>query len=331
MNKEFLELVGLDFYEPQEFKEKNVKLRNGDDALLWVHTKTGHGILDKKNWIDSVYTDYYEDNYRKNSSANSDGSNFKSDTHFDLYRVVNKKQFDHVRPYLSNSAKYLEIGPSFGGVLSNVLSHGISECHCVEPNKSDCNYIKSKYDNVTIYNSKIEDTKLQPAYYDIITSFEVLEHMVSVKSYLQTCFNALKMNGNIIIEVPNHNDVLLSCYKSPRYKKFYYHNAHIHYFTTTSLIDICNKYGFDGSVESFQIYPFFNHVNWCINDTPQSSAEDAINTPIPTNGNSTEQIAINNFYKKVELMYDDLINDFKLGGEIIFKGKKNNIQNSNLQ
>ena len=88
-------------------------------------------------------------------------------------------------------------------------------------------------------------------------------------------------------------------------------------------MDICEKYGFKGEVESLQIYPFFNHVYWCINNTPQPTALEAINTPIPTLGSPDEQIKINNFYSHVENMYDDLINSLKLGGELIFKGKKN--------
>ena len=322
MNNEFLELIGLDFYNSNDFIEKNIQLRNGDAAILWVHKTNGHGVLDKKYWPDEILNNYYEKTYRSEYSANADGTNFESDSHFKLYKNVNKKQFDHIKEYLTKSSKYLEIGTSFGGIISQVIDYGVEECSGVEPNTSDANYIKNKFNDIVIYNSKLENTELKINYYDIITSFEVLEHMVSVKSYLQSCFNALNSTGNIVIEVPNHNDVLLSCYNSTKYKKFYYHNAHIHYFTDTSLTDICKHYGFKGTVESIQIYPFFNHINWCINNKPQPSASDAINTPIPTSGNTNIEKSINKFYKDVEKMYDDLINGFKLGGELIFKGTK---------
>ena len=323
MDKEFLQLIGLDFYSPSDFKSKDIQLRNGDSALLWVNINNGHGVLDKQYWPKEVLTDYYEEKYRSEYSSNVDGTNFTSDSHFNLYNKINKKQFSHIKPYLTKSTKYLEIGPSFGGIISQVIDYGVSECHGVEPNKSDADYVKNKHKEVIIHNSKIENVNLQSEFYDIITSFEVLEHVISVKSYLQTCFKALKSGGDIILEVPNHNDVLLSCYSTKAYKNFYYHNAHIHYFTVNSLMDICEKYGFKGEVESLQIYPFFNHVNWCINNTPQPTALEAINTPIPTLGSSDEQIKINNFYSHVENMYDDLINSLKLGGELIFKGKKN--------
>tara|TARA_R110002012_G_scaffold57652_1_gene148702 strand:+ start:790 stop:1764 length:975 start_codon:yes stop_codon:yes gene_type:complete len=322
MDKSFLQLVGLDFYNTTDFEQKNIVLRNGNAAIIWIHKDNGHGILDKQYWPKEILANYYEEKYRSEYSGNVDGSNFESDSHFNLYHKINKKQFDHIKPYLTNSTKYLEIGPSFGGIISQVIDNGVHECHGIEPNKFDAEYVTNKHDNVTIYNSKIEDTDLPTKYYDIITSFEVLEHMVSVKSYLNTCFNALAEDGDIVIEVPNHNDVLLDYYKSPTYKKFYYHNAHIHYFTAKSLTNICHVYGFKGECETLQIYPFFNHVNWCINDKPQSSAESAIHTPIPTKGINLIEKSINEFYKKVESEYDQLINDFKIGGELIFKGKK---------
>ena len=184
-------------------------------------------------------------------------------------------------------------------------------------------YVKSKHPDIKLFCSKIENVQLDKEYYDIVVGIEVLEHLVSVKSFLQACYDSLKVGGNIILEVPNHRDVLYSCYKSPAYNNFYYHKAHLHYFTDKSIIEICQKYGFSGTAETFQMYPFFNHVNWCLNDSPQSSGDVAMSTPVPTNGVTREEKIINEFYEKVEREYDTLINKHNLGGELIFKGVKN--------
>ena len=63
-------------------------------------------------------------------------------------------------------------------------------------------------------------------------------------------------------------------------------------------------------------------MNWCINNKPQASATNAINTPIPTNSSTIAEKTIDKFYERIELEYDQLINSFKLGGELIYKGKK---------
>ena len=322
MNKKFLKLVGLGFYNPDEFKVKNIRLRDGRDAILWVHRDTGHGILDMKFWPEEITGDYYSENYRDQHSIQSDGAHTDSNTHFELFRDINKKQYDFIKPHLTGNTKYLEIGSSFGGILSQVVND-VSECHAIEPNIRDVDYVQSKHPNIKIYRSKIEDTNLEDNYYDTVASIEVLEHMVSVEVFLQSCFNSLKVGGNLILEVPNHRDVLYSCYKASAYKDFYYHKAHIHYFTDKSLINICDHYGFTGTVDTFQVYPFFNHVNWCLNNEPQTTGRVAMSTPKPTDGFTVENKAINNFYKRVEQEYDTLINKYKLGGELVFKGTKN--------
>ncbi len=122
--------------------------------------------------------------------------------------------------------------------------------------------------------------------------------------------------------MPNHDDVLLSTYKNSSYQEFYYHKAHIHYFTKDSLLLLCRECGFDGRVISFLMYPFFNHVWWHQNHKPQSSAGVALSTPVPTDGNTALEKEINNFYKKVEKEYEALINANMLGDCLIFQGRK---------
>jgi len=322
MNKEFLQLVGLEFYNKSDFYSKAIQLRDGRQAILWIHRPTGHGLLDKEFWPKEIYENYYQEKYRQQHSIQSNGTHVSSEKHYNIYREVSNKQYQFIKTYLTSRTKYLEIGPSFGGILSRVVDT-VAECHVVEPNVDDVEYITKKHPSVKTFCSKLEDTKLDNDYYDVIVSIEVLEHMISVKQFLKSCFNTLKENGNLILEVPNHNDVLLSCYKTSAYKSFYYHDSHIHYFTDKSLINICKHLGFIGEVESFQIYPFFNHVNWCLNDEPQTSGEVAMSTPIPTDDLTLEKKSINNFYKNVEKEYDKLINRFRLGGELIFRGIKN--------
>ena len=55
MDKYFLERVGLSHYSKEEFGPKNIVLRGGQKAILWVHMISGHGILDPKFWVDYVH------------------------------------------------------------------------------------------------------------------------------------------------------------------------------------------------------------------------------------------------------------------------------------
>ena len=319
MNNRFLSNLGFDFYKPEDFSPKVVTLRDSREATIWINNQSGHGILDEKFWVDEKF---YQEEYRKQFSADKAGKHQNCKDHLEVYKKLNNYQFSFFKDLLSSSSKYLEIGCSFGGVLSKVYKHGVAECHAVEPNIEDSDFIKSQHNGVKIFNQCLGSCDLPENHYDIIVSFDVLEHVFNVGSeFLEKCFRALKPGGVIVIGVPNHNDILLTTYKSERYKKFYYHKAHVNYFTSQSLIDLTSSYGFNGEVSSFLDYSFFNHVYWSQNNSPMNSALGAFASQ-PCYENTNLGKDINEFYLSVEQAYQNLINSRKAGGALIYIGRK---------
>jgi len=318
INENVLEKSGFSNTLPKDYSRKAVVLRDGRDATVWVHKKTGHGILDVQFWEEQ---NYYSEDYRKEFGAKIEERVSPSE-HLAIYNDLNEKQFQTFSSNLTRETRFLEIGSSFGGILNKVANAGVAICHGVEPNKKDVEFVLKNNKKAKIFNSTFEEAELPDEYYDVIVGIEVLEHAVSPRLFLKKCFNVLRGNGLIHIEVPNHDDVLLSAYKNSSYQGFYYHKAHIHYFSKDSLLLLCRECGFDGSVISFLMYPFFNHVWWHQNHKPQSSAVTALSTPIPTEGNSSAEKAINDFYKKVEKEYDSLINANMIGDCLIFQGRR---------
>jgi 2-polyprenyl-3-methyl-5-hydroxy-6-metoxy-1,4-benzoquinol methylase len=318
IDENVLERTGFSNTSPKDYLCKEVKLRDGRDAVVWVHQKTGHGILDVQFWEG---WDYYSEGYRKEFSAKVDETVSPSE-HLMIYNDLNEKQFKTFSSNLTRETKYLEIGCSFGGILNKVANAGVEILHGVEPDKQDVEFVLKNNKKAKIFNSTFEEAELPDRYYDIIVGNEVLEHAVSPQLFLKKCFDSLCQNGMIHIEVPNHHDVVLSTYKNSGYLGFYYHKAHIHYFTSDSLLLLCRECGFDGSVSSFLMYPFFNHVWWYQNNKPQSSAVTALSTPAPTDGDTLVEKAINEFYEKVENEYETLINANMLGDCLIFQGRR---------
>tara|TARA_R110000851_G_scaffold152139_4_gene293642 strand:+ start:1576 stop:2541 length:966 start_codon:yes stop_codon:yes gene_type:complete len=320
VNKELLETVGLGHFKESDFSAKEVILRSGKSTKVWVHGPTGHGVLDSENWMED---DYYEEDYREEFSGDSKGKNIESERHFKMFRDLNKRQFEQFSEHLDSETSLLEIGCSFGGVVDYVVDFGIRTHHAVEPNKKDALYVREKYQNVKVHNSLLEDAGLAKNSFDIAVSFEVLEHTISPRDFLLKAKDCLKKDGLIHIEVPNHYDVLLSCFKEEiNYNTFYYHKAHIHYFTPESLKSLCEECGFSGEVTSFLMYPFFNHVYWLQNQGPQPTATQALSLPLPTEEKTEAQKQINDFFRSAEAEYENLINLHKLGDCIVFQGVK---------
>ena len=100
-----------------------------------------------------------------------------------------------------------------------------------------------------------------------------MEHVDSPLSFLHDMKSVSKCGGSIFVEVPNIADPLLSLWNVPYYHRFYYHSAHLHYFSENSLRILANQAGFSDSQISFhftQDYNLLNHLSWIMNNSPQS-------------------------------------------------------------
>lgn len=315
--KNFLEKIGLEnIYQLDDFVEKKITLRDGRKAKLWVNKNDGHGILDPNFWENP---EFYVEDYRTEFSATLD--TFTSpEEHSKIYEKTNKRQFKQFKNKIKKTTRFLEIGSSFGGILKHVDGLEIERCDSIEPNRSDVEYLRSKMKNANIINSLFENCEFDTTY-NLIVSFEVLEHVFDLNVFLSKLSEITEKGGHINFEVPNHLDALLVNYQNPRYETFYYHKSHVHYFTPQSLINIFSHFGFYGEVSSFQMYPFYNQIFWSYNNQPQPSAVDALTYPKLVEKSKVSK-KINKFLKKTNKRYYKLMNKNLCGDCLIFKGQK---------
>jgi 2-polyprenyl-3-methyl-5-hydroxy-6-metoxy-1,4-benzoquinol methylase len=319
MDKTILEKTGFQHLDPDQFRDEKIILRDGRKAVLWVDSDSGHGILDPEYWVEN---DYYEKTYREQFSANFDGKQVDPENHLAIFKDLNRKQFVQFEKHLSSKSKVLEVGCSFGGIISQVAESGVAEYHAVEPNKQDADFVEKMIPDLKLYSNSFEEADLPEEFYDLVICFEVLEHVSSPRLFLEKTSKVLKRGGLVNFEVPNHNVALLRCYQSSGHDQFYYHKAHIHYFTSESMNRLFQSCGFEGQASSFLVYPFFNHVFWHFNRGPQESFEAALTTPQPTSGESKVQREINAFYSQVESQYEDLVNRHGAGDCLLYQGRK---------
>jgi len=217
IEKDVLERSGFGETSPEDYVSRGIVLRDGRDAVVWIHKKTGHGILDVQFW---ERQGYYSENYRQEFGAKIE-QRVDPAEHLAIYRDLNERQFQTFSKYLEPKTKFLEIGCSFGGILNKVSESGVSSCHGVEPNCQDVEFIRRSNKAVEVFNSTFEDAELSANYYDVIVGIEVLEHLVCPRQFLEKCHSILTEVGLIHVEVPNHADVLLEAYTKTGYDKFY--------------------------------------------------------------------------------------------------------------
>lgn len=139
-------------------------------------------------------------------------------------------------------------------------------CHGISLNVNYNGFFKE--DGIIIYNNL---SNIVQNNYDIITLFQVfkkdkniVEELINIKKYL-------KKNGQIIIEVPNMNDAMLTMYNCNKYIDYYKKEENLQkspnnilwFFNKDYLKETILKAGFKNiKIIGIQRKPLSNHLWW---------------------------------------------------------------------
>ena len=105
--------------------------------------------------------------------------------------------------------------------------------------------------------------------FDVITMFHVIEHLTQPYEFLKLIREKLDDNGQLIIETPNANDVLISRYNCEAFKNFTYWGCHVFLYTSYSLELLLKQAGFKINwSKQIQRFPISNHLYWLSKEKP---------------------------------------------------------------
>lgn len=154
---------------------------------------------------------------------------------------------------LNAGIRILDIGCAFGYFLKccdeyNCETYGIdvSEYAISQAEKET----KAK---LYVYDINNNLSIFQDNFFDIVTIFDVIEHIESPYKLLKEVYRVLKTDGNIIVTTPNLNaiDRLI---RGVRWHGFQ-DKSHIYLFTPTSFIYLVNLVGFKTIKSSTPFHP----------------------------------------------------------------------------
>ena len=229
---------------------------------------------------------------------------------------------DLIKDFLSKDMKLLEIGCSAGMFLFHVKDL-VKQVTGLDYDSNSANFTSEKCSCKT-FTTDLDETGLKENNFDIICAFQVLEHVKNPTEFLNKVKKYLKPNGIIFIEVPNLNDVLIHAYDLPNHYNFYFHSAHLWYFTEKSLNSLMKKAGFDGTIHFTQDYNLLNHMHWICADKPQGDCMAGLSTPVlPLRENlaQSKKEALNEFIQKIDNEYKELLAKLGITSNLAFIGK----------
>lgn len=148
-----------------------------------------------------------------------------------LHRLRYERQFEYVASFTGD--KVLDIGCARGDWLSYLLERWPkSELHGIDAFSDGVNNTAVRFQK-----GALPDVNLPPAYFDLITSWAVFEHVHTPDACFSTVGRVLKPGGNFILLVTNAESI---------YGRYAYKEdipRHLYHFSEASLSQYAGKHG----------------------------------------------------------------------------------------
>jgi SAM-dependent methyltransferase len=158
------------------------------------------------------------------------------------------------------SGRLLDVGCGLGFFVRKAMEHPQWSVWGYEISPKAVDYGRNKLGLANIYEGKVEENNFQKNSFDIITMWDVIEHLPDPAPVLSACFESLKQGGILFIHTPNVNVQLPKAI----IKKFIFgYDPHIHFLEAKDHINIyspktikvlLDKYGFS-NIEFIHLHP----------------------------------------------------------------------------
>lgn len=259
--------------EGRDFKTIATEIREGAGIIAQC-ARCGL-IIQVLDWDEKRLRDYYEGEYQATNSLIS-GKKISAGEHFEERMKTIKPLFERVKPLLSSGMKVLEIGGGPGALLSSCKPF-VKKCVGVELNTEFVKFMQKSL-SIEAYAADINKLRLKDRF-DLIIMINTLDHLPNPLETMTTMKSLLGKGGRIYLETPNRDEALNFYLPEPHmadFRKFFWHRAHLYYFTKETITALFNKCGLRIRTACRHEYTLKNYMNWYFTGRPQSGFVSAV-------------------------------------------------------
>lgn len=241
------------------------------DGGLGQYTKKPIKIFQCKNcdviWHDNEIADvkeYYEtEEYRNELEGSSEEEKF-----YELHDNETLDKLNYTGTTIFRNKVVADIGCGCGAFL-DYISGVAREVVAVEPSLKYRNIMSRK--GFSTYSYADEAKKLYANKIDVITSFDVIEHVQSPESFIKDVYDLLTVGGKAIIGTPTDAPIMRSLLGKDYEKKLLFSTQHLWILSEKNLRMISEKCGFKNiDIKYYQRYGIDNMLGWLKEKEPKS-------------------------------------------------------------
>jgi SAM-dependent methyltransferase len=183
-----------------------------------------------------------------------------------------RQSLPYLQEYVDESDRdrnVLEIGCSWGYFLKLLRDAG------AKPYGVELNAVRTRYVNDELgipCDGGLEACEKRGLRFKKIFMFYVIEYVPDPVRYLQRLVNLLEEGGKLVIVTPSLTDPLKDLWRNEGFRKFFYDEHAINYFSPLSTRRMLEQVKAPKSVVSTrQGYSFANHVSWYLTGAPRTT------------------------------------------------------------
>jgi 2-polyprenyl-3-methyl-5-hydroxy-6-metoxy-1,4-benzoquinol methylase len=135
-----------------------------------------------------------------------DGNFYEKLQNFEWYYMPWKWEHDFIKKTLKPSDRILEVGSGGLGFVKHLSNEGF-DISGLELNKKSV--LKAKEQGLNVISETVQEFSFKNSEsFDMTCSFQVLEHIADVNSFIQAKVSTLKKGGRLVICVPNNDSFI---------------------------------------------------------------------------------------------------------------------------
>jgi len=153
---------------------------------------------------------------------------------------INLKKIIKVIGFNKKKISILDVG-SAGGAFLLSINNPLMECDGIEPNNWLVEEAKKKFPNLNIYSTTLEKFNKHKKY-DLITYWDVFEHLTDINSEIIHINKFLKNNSFLLLNIPDYGS---SFRKLLGFKWPFFLDVHLYYFEKKTISLFMKNNGFN--------------------------------------------------------------------------------------